>query len=144
MKTAINTFASSLLPLAVLGLLCGCGTNTNSCVYGNSFDISSSSQTNTANHASTAPANQVKFGASSGTLVISGSGCAIPSHLAIVNASWTVSDSKDVTISSAADATNGTATCVNPTSGPVNVTATAPSGSTVYTPTTATATLTCK
>ena len=134
----------SLGLIAVTGLLCGCGTNHNPCVTGNGFEIGSSSSTNTANHASAVPANQVKFTAASSPFVISGSGCAIPAIIATVNATWTSSDSKDVTISSAADQTNGTATCVNATNGPVTITATAPKGSTVYTPTSATTTLTCK
>jgi hypothetical protein len=132
------------LAAIVLGLLCGCGTNSNPCVLGNSFGIGSSSPSDTANHASTPPANQVKFSAYSAPFVVSGTGCALPQYVATVNASWTTSDTKDVTISSAADATNGTATCVNATDGPVTVTATAPTGALDYTPKTSTATMTCK
>jgi hypothetical protein len=47
----------------------------------------------------------------------------------------------DVTVSSAADTTNGLATCVNATLAPVTLKATAGTGATAQT---ATATITCK
>jgi hypothetical protein len=140
----MKTLELSLISLTISSLLCGCGTNGNPCVTGNSFVVSPYSSTNVANHASAAPANQVRFVAASGVIVLSGSGCAVPNVMHTVPAAWTTSDPKDVIISSASDDTNGTATCVNATDGPVTVTATAPVGATVYTPKTASTTLTCK
>jgi len=61
--------------------------------------------------------------------------------VALVYASWSNPDPLDVTVSSAADFTNGLATCKNTTAGPVTLTATATLSSKVYS---SSVQLTCK
>ena len=128
--------------LLIAGVLCGCGTQNNPCVEGMDFRVVPAA--GTASHLSAAPGNQVKFTATSQPYVISGSGCALPQIVASVQATWTTSDAKNVSISSAAGATNGLATCLGATSGAVTITATNTLNMPKTTPTMATATLTCQ
>jgi hypothetical protein len=86
----------------------------------------------TADHAAAAPGNQTQF-----FVAYKGvpNGCAFSQ--VVPQADWTVSDTTDVSISSAKDGTNGIATCLHATSGAATVTAS-------YQGKTATAQLTCK
>jgi len=72
-------------------------------------------------HTAKPPANQEQFNAY--TIADEGS-CRLPVPITPSRATWTVSDIGNVKISSAQDATNGLATCVRATAGPVTVTAT--------------------
>lgn len=77
----------------------------------------------TADHAAAAPGNQQKFTATeapAGT----GTGCILPQYIKLAQPDWTSSDPLNVSISSAKDLTNGTATCTGTTSGAVTLTAT--------------------
>ena len=76
----------------------------------------------TADHMAAAPGNQVKFEAVEGDGIVSG--CPINNVLRLVQPVWTNPAPLDITISSAQDATNGTAVCLDSTSGPVTLTAT--------------------
>ena len=64
-----------------------------------------------ADHNAPAPANQQQFIAGSGATE-SVPGCGVPQVIKLVHPQWTTSDSVDVQISSADDATNWLATCV--------------------------------
>src|SRR3569832_2016583 len=93
---------AGLCPL--LALCCACGSNTDCSKY--SIAVSPSSAT--ANSAAAAPGNQTQF------LVQyknTPSGCSYSQ--VVPQADWTVSDTTDISISSAKDGTNGTATCLH-------------------------------
>jgi hypothetical protein len=93
----------------------------------------------TADHAASAPGNQVQFFE---TATVP-KGC---THTACVNCSgqtWTVSDPVNVSISNNAK-DNGTAVCKGTTNGAATVTATAPAGTGSTKTVTGTATLICK
>jgi len=62
----------------------------------------------------------------------------------LMNVSWSVSDTTNVSISNAKDITFGTATCLGRTSGPVVVTATLPASASSGQAVSGTAALTCK
>ncbi len=132
--------------LLATSLLAGCGAaSTPACVE--SFSLSAAPQSapsptagGVADHNAKAPGNQQQFLASSGVEVVSGR-CAVPAVIAIVHAQWTVSDNIDVQISSAADQTNGLATCIGATLAPATVTASYTQGGVTKTSST---TLTCK
>jgi len=94
----------------------------------------------TADHAASAPGNQAQFQAIVAPHATA-PGCPVPQYVLLVDATWTLSDPLDAQISSAANSTNGLATCNNAVSNPITVTA-------MYTASgvtqTATGTLTCK
>lgn len=113
--------ACFVLFLSALAMSVACGTNTNCALSG----VRISPQSATANHNALAPANSQQFTAFPEVP----NGCAI-SQSNLVNATWSVSDPENVSISNAHDLTYGLATCVNATAGPVTVTATAPTGNT--------------
>jgi hypothetical protein len=99
----------------------------------------------TADHLSAAPANQAQFTATAAPgATPEGSECAVPAIIVKLTPAWSVSDKINVKISSAQDATNGLATCVGATTGPVTVTATQVTASTGVSQIVGTATLTCK
>ena len=75
----------------------------------------------TADHAAASPGNQAQFRATVAPQA-SSPGCPVPEFVAVVDATWTVSDAVDAEISSAA-ATNGLATCLNAALNPITVTA---------------------
>ncbi len=124
--------------------LAGCGSAPGSGCKVTGFSLGIGSQTPViagsyvADHRAASPGNSVAFTAGEGAL--SGPGCATPQHLALVPAQWTVADPTNVSISSADDATNGVATCLGATDGPVKVSATASQGGFTET---ASALLTC-
>lgn len=73
-------------------------------------------------HAASPPGNQEQFQAGMGGAY--GPGCATSQVLHLTAAQWSTSDAKNVTISSANDATNGLATCLGTTSATVSATLT--------------------
>jgi hypothetical protein len=104
----------------LLSCVVGCGgKGAQDC---NFIAISVIPQNGAANHAAIPPGNQQKFLAGG----VVPAGC--PPPPAIVGATWSVSDPVNVTISSAMDSTNGTATCKGVTAGAVTVTATSTAG----------------
>jgi hypothetical protein len=130
----------ALLALAgVCALLSGCavGGNGSECALG--YDFSTSPASATADHAAAPPGNQQQF--TSGLAPTAPAGCPVPQWVARVDPAWSSSDPIDIQISSADDATNGTAVCLGPTDGAATLTATF-----VYASQTLTSksTLTCK
>ena len=103
-----------------------------------------------ADSSANAPANQQSFQASVAIQVVQqGDGsCPLSALRTAVHPAWANPDPDHLTISSADDATNGLATCIGATAGPVTLTATLPAGSTALGTTTktliATAQLVCK
>jgi hypothetical protein len=81
--------------------LCGCATNNNACVLGSELEIGAPSANPTGDHAAAAPGNQVKFSSAVIPTIISGRGCALPQDIKAVYATWTTSNPKNITISSA-------------------------------------------
>ena len=118
-------------------LICaGCGNTQESCDL---TALSVNPGSATADHAVSAPGNQVQFFA--GT--VTKNQCA---SIACVNCwgqTWTVSDSVNVSISNE-NLDNGTATCLGKTNGAVTVTATAPTPHGSMPTVTGTAKLTCQ
>ena len=126
--------------LCLPGLLCGCATapGGGSCTVTTVLAVSPAS--GTADHSAAAPGNQQKFSAVESFSSIT-SGCAVPLVVPVVYPAWTSSDPVDVTVSSAADSTNGLATCVNAALAPVTLTASVGTGATAQAKT---VTLACK
>ena len=77
----------------------------------------------TADHNAASPGNTTQFFAHA---VVPG---ACSTAAVLLQPDWSASDAVNVSISSAKDATNGTATCMNATAAPVTVTATLPASS---------------
>jgi hypothetical protein len=120
-------WAPTILVLAIAVwtiALAGCGSQSSmNCTP--SFTLSAAPATDPVvepNHTDPPPGNQEQFIAALFPTA-TGSGCAVPQVVEKVAANWTVSDPVHVTISSANNATNGVATCIGATSGPVTVTA---------------------
>ena len=108
---------SVLLVSALVGGLSGCGSSpsTGTCELTTVLNVEPTSAT--ADHAAVPPGNQVQF--KGGGYFTAPSGCGAPALAFAADAVWTNPDPNDITISSAADATNGTAVCENATGGPV-------------------------
>ncbi|HZL29232.1 MAG TPA: hypothetical protein VFC39_22090 [Acidobacteriaceae bacterium] len=120
-------------------LLAGCGAVPNpgpQCVP--TLELRVTPTAATADHMATPPGNQVVFGAVEGDGIVAG--CPINNVVRLARPIWTNPDPLDISISSAQDATNGTAVCLSSTSGPVRLTAT---DSTVNPALSAQVTLTC-
>lgn len=138
---------SFTLPLCMACLVGCAGTSPDSCTT--TFQLRVSPESATVDHTATPPGNQVQFqGAAFATA--SAPSCPVPALARLEYAAWTNPDPDDIQISSANDSTNGTATCVSATNGPViltgtfaPVTVTGPAGSGTDT-TTQTVSLTCK
>jgi hypothetical protein len=113
-----SAFLSVLLVAS--STLLGCGTHNNPCVTELALEVGPGS--GTANHVAASPGNQVQFDGYTAESIVSGSGCAIPNIVERVNATWTSSDTTNVTVSNASGSTNGLATCVGPTAGLVTIT----------------------
>jgi hypothetical protein len=130
---------SRLIGLAVLlAVLPGCGAPQNpSCDL--TYPVEIGPLIATADHTASPPGNQAQFRASVSPYS-SAPGCAVPEVIALVYATWSLSDPIDAQISSAANATNGLATCVNLTPDPITVTAAYTANGATQT---RTATLTC-
>jgi hypothetical protein len=120
-------------------LLSGCGAVSQGAQCTSALQMSVGPATGTADHAAPAPGNQQVFTAFTGEKPQVG--CPISNVVLEVFPAWTSSDPLDITISSANDKTNGTATCTGSTNGPVTLTAVLGSGASELT---ATASLTCK
>jgi hypothetical protein len=118
-------------------LLTGCGDTNTACTLTESYSVSPS--TATVDHSATAPGNQQQFTAS--VTATPPAGCTTKPWTDRAYATWTNPDPLDITISNAADATNGLATCNSATSGPVTLTATTGSNNDFVS---ATAQLTCQ
>jgi len=136
MKIALPVFGSVL----IVGLLAGCATPQQTCSP--TVVTAVSPATATADHMAVAPGNQQQFLATAAPGA--SPGCAVPEIIAKLTPTWTVSDTVNVTISSASDATNGVATCLGTTKGAVTVTAIGSPSSGAASETLGTATLTCK
>ncbi len=140
----------SVLPHCI-GLACvlsvaGCGGNSNNaCVTGPLYNIGPPiAGTTIADHRATPPLNQVHFIAYFGVHGISGN-CTLPTDLRKqVQATWTSTDPADIMIDSGPGFSNGTATCVNASSGPVTLTATYVDADFPTQTQTATTTMTCQ
>ena len=104
-------------------LLTGCAVSASTgqqCTNGLAMNITPTSAT--ADHAQTAPANQVKF--QSVVSPTASPGCAVPTWVMLATPVWTNPDPKNISIDSSSDASaNGLATCTGATSGPVTLTA---------------------
>lgn len=126
---------ASLFVAAVLVSL-GCGNTQQKCDL-TALSVSPSSVS--ADHAVSAPDNQVQFFAGP----IAKGQCAAGGCVNCWGQTWTVSDPVNVSISNNAN-DNGTATCWGATNGAVTITATAPVAGKSTQTVTGTATLTCK
>ncbi|MGA2571617.1 MAG: hypothetical protein ABSF23_13955 [Terracidiphilus sp.] len=107
---------------AGLALVCGCGGNPAvNCSLGD-VEVRVTPTSATIDHAAAPPGNQIQFvGVAQPTAPI---GCPLPTWVAISHATWSNPDPVDIQISSANDATNGTAICKSPTNGAVTLTGT--------------------
>jgi hypothetical protein len=111
-----------LVPCFLFIVLLGCGGKSTTVCKINSINVSPA--TATVNHAAAPPANTQHFDA---FIASEPSGCAfILSNL--TTATWSVSDTTNISISNVHDATYGTATCKGATAGAATVTATVPAG----------------
>ena len=125
-----------ILALSLVLLFVGCGTSTRDCLFG-SLNVTPPAAS--ADHTAPVPGNSQSFLAWGSNL---SPGCgATASNL--LNVTWSVSDSTNVTISNAPDSTFGTTTCVHSTPTPITVTATLPASSNKGRQVTGTATLMC-
>ena len=103
-------------------VLSGCGGKSAMMCKINSINVSPA--TATPNHAAAPPGNMQHFSA---FIASEPSGCAFAlSNL--TTATWSVSDTTNISISNVHDATYGTATCHAATAGAATVTATVPAG----------------
>lgn len=129
----------SLLFLALLFAVgCGTGSGSGACFI---TAINVSPATATVDHAAPSPANSQLFDAFQTSAP---SGCAF-TQANLQNATWTVSDTTNASISNSHDQMNanyGRATCMNAAPSPITVTARVPSGN--GNNVSATATLTCR
>ena len=115
--------ASQLTGMAVLGLtLAGCGGKSTTMCKINSINVFPA--TATANHTAASPGNMQHFDA---FIASEPAGCVF-TQSNLTTATWSVSDTTNISISNVHDATNGTATCHGTTVGAVTVTATVPAG----------------
>ena len=110
-----------LLALSLCLGIAGCGGSTPVCKLTSS---SMSPGSAVVNHNAAAPANTQQFAAFDTSTV---PGCA-HSLSSLTTATWSVSDTTNVSISNVHDATYGVATCKGATAGAATVTATVPVG----------------
>ncbi len=127
--------------LAVLVVACGCGGQAamNRCELTIVSTVAPASAT--VSHSAAPPGNQVQFVATQAPTAPPG--CAVPDWILRAEPIWSNPDPADITISSADDATNGTAVCKGATDGAVTLTATISSGN-GDTPVTKSVQLTCE
>lgn len=139
---SLHVSALAVMIFAAMQLVMGCGGAV-PCSYMNVVTVSPA--VGSADHLAVAPGDQQQFSAFSQELpTANSSGCAVPNVIAKLTPTWTVSDTTNVKISSAQDATNGLATCIGTTKSPVTVTALGALTAGGATQTLGTATLTCK
>jgi len=132
---------NKLLTVAILFvagvLICAsCGSNQPNCDL---TALSVTPSSTTADHAVSAPGNQVQFVASP----VTKGQCAAGACVNCWGQTWTVSDPVSVSISNES-LDNGAATCLGKTNGAVTVTATAPKASRSTQTVSGTAKLTCQ
>lgn len=123
---------AAFLMAAVAG---GCGSKSMSGCKINSINVFPVSAT--VNHAAVPPGNTQHFDA---FIASEPNGCFF-TQSNLTNATWSVSDTTNVSISNVQDSTYGTATCKAATAGAITVTATVPAGD--GTTVSKTASLTC-
>ncbi|MBB5056226.1 hypothetical protein HDF16_000895 [Granulicella aggregans] len=138
--------ALSMTLFAAVEVLTGCGAAA-PCTYTSAVTISPA--VGAADHLAVAPGDQQQFSAlSQREPTTASAGCAVPTanptNVTKLTPAWTVSDSTNVKISSAQDATNGLATCIGTTKSTVTVTALGALTAGGATKALGTATLTCK
>jgi hypothetical protein len=132
MKTPCQKQCAAIALMIVVGLsLLGCGAGVPNCSTVLALRVAPASAT--VNHA--AASNAQQFAAQSAPKAESG--CPLPQFVALVPATWSVSDPTDVSIG----ATTGIAVCKAPTKGAVTVTAVTGAGATAQA---ATASLLCQ
>ena len=103
---------------AMTGMLMGCSAMGPDCSRGGTaYKIAPA--TGMADHAAAAPGNQQQFSITS--MATAASGCPVSAVVTQVYGTWTSSDPINVAVSSAHDATNGLATCLGATAGPVSL-----------------------
>jgi len=106
-----------------LGCLCGCAAlpaSNSGCTE--TYVLTVSPNVATTSHSAPFPTNQVQF---TGLVrPTAPQGCPVPTYVLQDYASWSNPDPIDIQISSANDATNGTAVCKGPTNGAVTLTGT--------------------
>src|SRR4051812_46455739 len=118
----IRRLLSLFVLITVTSILLGCASNQDCSISNGTIQISP--LTATADHTGVPPRNQVQFYADP----THKPGCYYPQVIgSIRNATWTATDSLNVTISNQNDASYGLATCLNPASN-VTITATMPDG----------------
>jgi hypothetical protein len=134
-RDALVTHCSTLLRTVTgFSMVCACGVFAGCAASpGNSSNSLSCSTvvnvgpaTAVADHTAASPGNQAQFTGTSGESCTNG---VAPAVLARVYGTWTNPDTIDIQISSANDATNGTAICKGPTAGAVTLTDTIVQGS---------------
>ena len=122
---------AALFVLFVLsaGLLAGCGASGSSCSTVNV--LSASPAAATVSSTAKSPANQQRFTVTSSQVLAPNSSraCAISNVIAVIPSKWTNPDPIHISISSTNDSTNGLATCLGPTGGPVTLTVSGIAGS---------------
>jgi hypothetical protein len=91
--------------------------------FGYSYNVEVSPLNGSAEHTAPAPGNQVHF-QGIGRATASPSSCPVPALAVLEYAAWSNPDPADIQISSANNATNGLATCLNATNGAVLLTGT--------------------
>jgi hypothetical protein len=115
----MKAWSYAVLFVFALGLA-GCGGNTTP-KCGDIVQITVTPKTATADHAAAPPANTHQFSA----FDVPPAGCS-PRISSLSNATWSVSDPVNVSISNVVGPTYGVATCKAVTAGAVTVTAIAP------------------
>ncbi len=137
MNSSVRTYVALIFLIFAAVILLSCGS-TVVCAF-HSVNVSGSTSV-AVDHSALPPGNQARFTAFGNDAT---AGCAFfQSNL--MNVTWTVSDTQNVSISNTKDATYGVATCINATTGPVTVTATLPSDLNNGTTATGTSNMTCK
>lgn len=121
-----TSLRNALLAGAALGLLAGCGGGAvpATCTFtGFAMIVSPADPAAAPDHAASPPENQQRFNAGLGSPT-GPEPCIFHPLYQMVPAQWTTSDPENVSISSALDATNGTATCLGTTRAAATVSAT--------------------
>ncbi len=113
-------FGAFSLLLILLSTASGCGAGP-SASCGVVYPLGVRPTSATADHNASPPGNQVQFVGSAAATPTS-PGCPVPALAQLEWAAWGNPDPKDISISSAADATNGTAVCKGATDGAVTLT----------------------
>jgi hypothetical protein len=142
MRTLIRACLVVTLILS-LGAVCACGGRSTMANCSSGAEVIVSPTSAAANHSAAPPANQVQFvGVAHPTATPPG--CPLPQWVALSYGTWSNPDPNAIQISSASDATNGTAICTAPTNGAVTLTGTFNSPALGTSPVTKSVQLTCE